>query len=123
LLYIAAQPAGRNTMSLKIGGGCRRRVGFYVIGAAPPFLYEETWLLVSKLEVWLVLNEITLSEIESEIQDAKKRLELAYQNFNNAAGGFVDVAIYELSAAILRYNLLLKEYRRAACIESSAGRA
>jgi hypothetical protein len=51
-------------------------------------------------------------ELEEEIRQAKKELEAAQNNFNNAEGHYVLVATYKLKAAEEKLNSLIAERKR-----------
>jgi hypothetical protein len=51
-------------------------------------------------------------ELEEEIRQAKKELEVAQNSFHHAEGHYVLVATYKLKAAEERYNSLIAERKR-----------
>jgi hypothetical protein len=51
--------------------------------------------------------------ILNEIAQAIEQLKIAEERFNNAIGDEIEIAIYELKAAELRLNMLLREVKEA----------
>ncbi len=51
--------------------------------------------------------------ILNEIAQAIEQLKIAEERFNDAIGDEIEIAIYELKAAELRLNMLLREVKEA----------
>lgn len=59
-----------------------------------------------------------IKQLKEELNNAKLELQIAEQNFNNAEPEFIDVAVFEVTGARLKYDALIKQYRKEVLLNS-----
>ncbi len=59
-----------------------------------------------------------IKQLKEELNNAKLELQIAEQNFNNAEPEFIDVAVFEVTSARLKYDALIKRYKKAVLLNT-----
>ena len=59
-----------------------------------------------------------IKQLKEELNNAKLELQIAEQNFNNAEPEFIDIAVFEVTSARLKYDALIKQYKKAVLLNA-----